>query len=321
MSNIFITGASGFLGSQLALKLANEDHRVVCLVKDKNFRLRKDLVDKVTIVYGDLRDYEAVRYCISRYEIDHVFHLAATTIIKQAVIDPITTYQSNVMGTCNVLEASRQVGNRIKKIVVASSDKAYGNAPVLPYTEEMPVTATDPYSTSKACTDLISKSFADTYDMNISVVRAGNLYGGGDINFSRLVPGSICRLLKGESPTIYKGVGEFRREWVYIDDIISAYMVVAERGGAGEAYNVGGSGFHSIFDTVDIIIKACNSNIKPTIIDKDFIEIKEQWLDATKLQALGWECKFNLEDGLARTVDWYSDYMENKSKLYFGNGG
>lgn len=318
MESVFVTGVNGFLGSQLALKLAKDGYRVVGLVKDKNYKTRRDILDKISIVYGDIRDFDAVRYCVSRYEVDTVFHLAATTIIKQSVIDPITTYASNVMGTVNVLEAARQAGKRISKVVVASSDKAYGNQPVMPYVEDMNMMASDPYSSSKACTDIIARSFALTHDMNISVIRAGNIYGPGDLNLSRLIPGSAIRISQGKQPTIYKGVGEYKREWMYIDDVIDAYLAVAARGGPAEAYNVGGSGFQTIFDTVDMMLKIAGSNLKPEIIDKDFIEIKEQYLDATKLMGLGWKCKFKVEDGLKVTMPWYAAYAANKTEHYFG---
>ncbi len=320
MKNIFITGANGFLGSQMALRLAQDKNlKVICLIKDKNFRTRRDIEDKVSIVKGDIRDFNAVRYCISHYEIDTIFHLAATTIIKQATIDPITCYESNVMGTVNVLEGARQAGNsRIRKVVVASSDKAYGNQSIMPYVEEMSMMASDPYSSSKACADITARSFSLTYGMDVSVVRAGNIYGPGDLNFSRLIPQAICNILQGKPPVIYKGVGEFRREWMYIDDIINAYLTVNKCGGAGSSYNVGGSGFQNIYDTVNMILKLIGSDLQPEIVDKDFIEIKDQYLDSSKLESLGWKCNYLIEDGLKKTIEWYRWYLQSGKELFYG---
>jgi CDP-glucose 4,6-dehydratase len=318
MQNILVTGINGFVGSALGKRLVqNKDLRVIGLVKDRNFKSRRDIQDKCSIIYGDVRDYNCVRYAVSHYEIDTIFHLAATTIIRQATVDPVTCYMSNVMGTVNVLEAARDAGRgMVKKILVVSSDKAYGTQPVLPYTETMNMTAEDPYSTSKACADLIARSFAYTYGMNISVIRAGNIYGPGDLNYARLIPKAILNCLKGKPPVIYKGVGEFKREFMYIDDVIDAYLTIIDRGGPGEAYNVGGSGFQTIFDTIDNIIDITGADLKPEVIEKDFIEIKEQYLDPSKLEGLGWKCKVKIREGLERSVKWYNDYLHTDGSMY-----
>jgi len=318
MQNVLVTGANGFVGSALSDRLVSMGKTVVGFVKDKNYKSRRDILDKISIVYGDLRDYDAVRYAISKYEIDTVFHLGAITILKMATYDPKTCIQVNVMGTANVLEAARECGH-VRKVVVASSDKAYGNHTILPYKEDFSLLASDPYSTSKSCTDLLSQSYAYTYDLNTSILRSGNIFGPGDLNKSRIIPGSILRILDGERPVIYSGVGNFKREFMYIDDVIDGYLYVQDRGLKGEAYNIGGSGFQNIFDTVNIIIEEMGTDIRPQVLERDFIEIKEQYLDATKLENLGWDCKFSIREGIRQAVPWYTEYHQNPSKFYWAN--
>jgi CDP-glucose 4,6-dehydratase len=316
MESVLVTGANGFLGAALSERLTNMGCRVVGLVRDRNYKSRRSILDKISVVHGDLRDFDTVRYAMSHYEIDTVFHLAAVTILRKSVVDPLTCYQTNVMGTVNVLEAARQVG--IKKVVKASSDKAYGTYEELPYVETMAVQASaDAYSTSKACSDLVAQQYAKGYGLDLSIVRAGNIYGPGDLNLSRLIPKSILRCFDGKQPTLYKGVAQYKREFMYIDDVVDAYILLAERGLLGEAYNVGGSGFQSILKTVNKIIKLTGANVKPKIIEKDFIEIKEQYLDSTKIEDLGWTCKFDINSGLHETVEWYKEWQ---SKVAFFDG-
>ena len=319
MRNCLITGINGFVGSALAQRLLDMGNiRVVGLVKDKNFKSRRDILDKVSVVYGDLRDIDAIRYAVSHYEITEIFHVAAVTILRQSIIDPLSCFQINMMGTVNVLEVARQC--RVKKVVCASSDKAYGTYDNLPYVETMAVQASpDPYSTSKACTDLIAQSYAlEELDLNVSIIRAGNIYGDGDLNLSRLMPRSILRCFDGIPPQIYSGVGQYKREFMYIDDVVDAYMTVCERGLPGHAYNVGGSGYQTIIDTVDKIVDLTGCPDKPEIVEKDFVEIKEQYLDPTKLETLGWKCKYKIDEGLEKTVEWYRHYKDDKSIFFTG---
>lgn len=321
MQNVLIDGCNGFLGSMLAKRLVETrpDIRVVGIVKDKNFRSRRDILDKISVAYGDITDFDFVRYTMSRYEIDTVFHLAAVTILKQSVQDPVSCYQTNVMGTINILEAARQV--KVRKVVSVSSDKAYGTYDTLPYVETMPVQASpDPYSTSKACMDMVSQQYAKGYNMNISIVRSGNKYGEGDLNLSRLIPRTILRCLEGKAPMLYTGVGQYKREFMYVDDVVDAYLIVAERGAPGEIFNVGGSGYETIFDTVSHICELTGFKGTPEITDFGFPEIKEQYLDPSKLERLGWKCKYKIRDGLAKTVEWYRQYAldpEQRKKMFF----
>lgn len=319
MKNVLITGSNGFVGSAIAKRLVERgDCRVVGLVKDKNFKSRRDILDKISVVYGDLRDFDVVRYAVSHYEIDLIYHVAAVTILRQSIVDPMSCFQINMMGTVNVLEAARQC--RVRKVVVASSDKAYGTYEDLPYKETYAVQASpDPYSTSKACTDLIAQSYAlEELDVDVSIIRAGNIYGPGDLNMSRLIPRSILRAFDGIPPQIYSGVGQYKREFMFIDDVVDAYQMVAERGLPGHAYNVGGSGYQTIIDTVEKIVDLTGCEKRPEIVDKDFVEIKEQYLDPTKLETLGWKCKHKIDAGLDKTVEWYRQYKDDKS-IFFVN--
>lgn len=318
MERVLVTGANGFVGSALCKRLLDMNKTVVGLIRDRNYKSRRDVLDRISVVYGDMRDYDVVRYAVSKYEVDTVFHLGAITILKMATSDPKTCFQTNIMGTVNVMEAARECGS-VKKIVCMTSDKAYGNHEVLPYKEDFALLASDPYSTSKSCTDLIAQSYNYTYGTDVSIIRSGNIYGPGDLNKSRIIPGSILRILNGERPVIYKGVGNYKREFMYIDDVINAFLMIQERGLPGHAYNIGGSGFLNIYDTVQIIIEEMGSDLQPEILEKDFIEIKEQYLDATKLQDLGWECKFSTRDGIKASIPWYKEYSQNPSMFYWGS--
>ena len=316
MGNVLVTGANGFVGAALCERLLQMDKTVIGLIRDRNYKSRRDILDNISVVHGDLRDYDVVRYAVSKYEIDTIFHLGAITILKMATYDPKTCLQINIMGTANILEAARECGH-VSKVVVASSDKAYGNHDILPYQEDMALLASDPYSTSKSCTDLLAQSYAYTYDMNTSILRSGNIFGPGDLNKSRIIPGSILRILNGERPVVYSGVGSYKREFMYIDDVVDGYLCVQDRGLKGEAYNIGGSGFQTIFDTVGMVIREMGVEMEPQILQKDFIEIKEQYLDPTKLEALGWSCKYKIRDGIKAAIPWYEDYYRDPTKLYW----
>jgi len=233
-----------------------------------------------------------------------------------AVIDPVTCWETNVMGTVNVLEAAR-AAKHVRKVVVASTDKAYGTHADLPYIETMALLPSDPYGTSKACTDLIARSYADTYSMDISVVRSGNVFGPGDLNRSRLIPGSILKLLEGKAPVIYKLVGAYRREFMFIEDVIDAYIKIADFGLPGEPYNIGGSGFQTIIKTIEMIIEEMGVNLVPEIVEKEFVEIKEQYLDASKLKLLGWSCRYPIRDGIREAVAWYREYAKEPTKYFY----
>jgi len=316
LQNVLVTGANGFVGAAVVDRLLRMNKTVVGLIRDKNYKSRRDILENISVVHGDLRDYDTVRYAVSKYEIDTIFHIGAITILKMATYDPKTCFQTNIMGTVNVLEAAREC-KHVSKVVVASSDKAYGNHDILPYKEDYALLASDPYSTSKSCTDLLTQSYHYTYGLDTSIVRSGNIFGPGDLNKSRIIPGSILRVLAGERPVIYKGVGNYKREFMYIDDVVDAYLTVQDRGLPGHAYNIGGSGFQNIFDTVGMVLEEMGTDIEPEILEKDFIEIKEQYLDSTKLEELGWKCKFGIREGIRACIPWYQEYQKDPKKFYY----
>jgi len=316
MENILITGVNGFIGSALAARLLSQGKRIVGLVRDRNYKSRRDILDRISVAYGDLSDINAVRYAVTKYEVDTIFHLGAIAVLRMGIIDPVTCWETNIMGTVHVLEAAR-AAKHVRKVVVASSDKAYGTHTNLPYVEDMALLPSDPYGTSKACTDLIARSYADTYGMDISVVRSGNVFGPGDLNRSRLIPGSILKLLEGQPPVIYKLVGAYRREFMFIEDVIDAYIKIADFGLPGEPYNIGGSGFQTIIKTIEMIIEEMGVNLVPEIVEKEFVEIKEQYLDASKLKLLGWSCRYPIRDGIREAVAWYREYAKEPTKYFY----
>jgi CDP-glucose 4,6-dehydratase len=316
MQTILVTGLNGFLGSAIAQRLLSMKKTVIGLVRDRNYKSKRDILDNISVVYGDIRDTDIVRWAVSKYEVDTIFHLGAITILRMATVDPLTCYQVNVMGTLNVLEAARAC-KHVKKVVVASSDKAYGNHDVLPYVENYALLASDPYSTSKSCMDLMSQSYAYTYGLDVSIVRSGNIFGPGDLNRSRLIPGAILGILDGRTPVIYKGVGVYKREFMFIDDVVDAYLCVQDRGLKGEAYNIGGSGWQTIIAAIEVLIEEMGIVMEPEIVEKDFIEIKEQYLDSSKLQNLGWKCKHDIRSGLRATIPWYREWHKDPTKFYY----
>lgn len=321
MKNILITGVAGLMASHLCNRLVNseKDYRVVGIAKDRNFRSRRDILDRISVCYGDIRDIDFLRYTMARYEIDTIFHLAAVTILGQSIKDALSTYDVNIMGSVKVLQAALETG--VKKVVSKSSDKAMGTYTNLPYTADMLAQPSpDPYSTSKACMDMISQEYAWRSGLDVSIIRAGNIYGH-DLNMSRLIPRSMIRCIEGKAPVIYKGVGEYKREFLWAEDVVDAYLTVAEKGGSGEVYLVGGSGYLTVYETVKKICEVTGFDGEPEVIDKTgFKEIKEQYLDASKLERLGWRCRYPIDKGLEEAFKWYKSYKtdpEFRKKLFY----
>lgn len=300
-----ISGINGFVGSAAARYFHSQGYHVVGLVKDTNMKTQWDIHSYCSIVRGDILDKDLIQCMLSKYEVDYILHLAAQPIVRICDNDPYSAYMTNVVGTLNILEAVRTLKKRPKKIIVMTSDKAYGPHEQLPYKEEAPLVVADSYCTSKACQDMIARSFAHTYNLPIVVVRAGNLYGPGDLNLSRLIPSSIIKLLNGTSPTLYSGVANYVREFIYVDNILTAYNTLLEKGIPGEAYNVGGTTPHKIIDVISLMRDKINPNIKIDIVDREFFEIQEQYLDASKLLDLGWAPEVELSEGLDRTIEWF----------------
>lgn len=300
--NIFITGAGGFVGASACKFFCEKGATVVGLINDANYNqpAHKNYIP----LKGNIMDRDRLTELLSKYEIDYVLHLASQSIVRKCDNDPYLAYQTNIMGVVNLFEACRHLKRPPQKIVVMTSDKAYGPAPV-PYREDTPLVGCDTYGTSKLCQDAISLSYARTYGVPTVTVRAGNIYGPGDANLSRLIPGSILKLLDGTKPMLYSGVSEFVREFIYIDDLLNAFVVLFEKGVPGEAYNIGGTEPNRIGDLIKLLRDKINTSIDIDIVEKAFYEIKEQYLDASKLRSLGWEPKTSLSEGLDRTIDWY----------------
>ncbi|HEX6309670.1 MAG TPA: GDP-mannose 4,6-dehydratase [Longimicrobiales bacterium] len=311
--NVFVTGATGLLGSSLTEELLARGARVVCLVRDwvPDSRLvESGILSRTRVVHGDLDDLATVIRAINEYEVDTVFHLGAQTIVGTASRSPLSTFESNVRGTWNLLEACRICPRLIQRIVVASSDKAYGAHDALPYTEDTPLQGRYPYDVSKSCTDLISFSYHHTYGLPIAVTRCGNLYGAGDINYNRLIPGTIRSVLQGERP-IVRSDGTFVRDYFYVRDAVHAYLALAERlpdpAFAGEAFNFGTETPMSVLELVDRILAIMGRpDLEPVILNEASHEIPRQYLDCSKARRLlDWAPKFTLDDGLIETIDWY----------------
>jgi CDP-glucose 4,6-dehydratase len=307
---VLITGITGFVGHKLADRLTSEDAFVVGLTKDYG----RNWVQFSHMEVGDVTDYQKLCNIISEHEIDTVFHLAANAIVRVAARDPMSTYRTNVMGTVAVLEACRNVG-RCKRIVVASSDKAYGDHEQLPYTEGFALQPKNTYDTSKACMDMIAQSYAANYGMNVAVTRCSNIYGPGDKNMSRIIPNTINRILDGKRPMLYSDIEKMEREFIFIDDVVDAYSEIAEwvglpdwTGNLSFVFNIGGTGALSIRSLVEKICSQMDAPGDVEIVPREnvFKEIQRQYIDATKLTSYtGWTPKVSLDDGLKKTIDWY----------------
>lgn len=306
---VFVTGLNGFVGSSMSRFLLSEGAQVTGLVHDWSSR-HSDVLDRCDVFVGDVTDRSLLQKIISSNEIDVIFHFAAYSIVRISAVDPVSTYATNVMGVVNLLEAARVTG-KCSAIVVASSDKAYGDHDELPYLETHALQPTHTYDTSKACADLVARSYAMNYNMPITVSRCSNIYGPGDYNFSRLIPNSIRRLLDGKAPEIYADVGSMEREFIYIDDVISAYDLAAKHIDVlkGNAFNIGGSGPMSIRDVLEMVCRQMDvDHIEPVIIPRSgvFKEIQRQYIDSSYLRSItGWSQRTPLNEGISRTIDWY----------------
>jgi CDP-glucose 4,6-dehydratase len=309
---VAVTGATGFLGTHLTGSLVGLGARVVVLSRDQvpMSSLRREWWDRVAIVEGSVEHQQLLERMLGEYHVATVFHLAAQTQVGVANKNPVPSYEANVRGTWALLEAARRTST-IAQIVTASSDKAYGTQPVLPYTEDMALLATNPYDVSKACSDLIAASYARTYGTPVAITRCGNLFGPGDANFERLVPGTIRSVLRGERPLI-RSDGTMTRDYLYVADAVLAYLGLAEALAAdldrinGEAFNFSTEEPLSVLQLVERIQRAAETSLEPDILGVARNEIDHQFLSAAKARkVLGWTPRHTLDDALAATVGWY----------------
>ena len=315
--NVFITGCTGLLGSHLTQMLVERKANVVGLVRDlvpKSDLVQSGVYDKINIVRGCVEDFFTVERVLNEYEIDAVFHLAAQTIVGIANRNPLSTLESNIKGTWCVLEACRRVPI-VKRIVIASSDKAYGEQEKLPYEETSPLKGSHPYDVSKSCADLIAYTYYNTYNLPVCITRCGNFYGPGDLNFNRIVCGTIRSVLSNEPPVI-RSDGTFIRDYFYVKDAALAYMHLAEKMDDtklhGEVFNFSNELQITVLELTNKILKLMGRvDLKPTILNQAEHEIKHQYLSAKKArEMLGWKPKYNLDDALVETIEWYTKFFK-----------
>ncbi len=314
---VLVTGATGIIGSWLIKELLAQGAYVVALVQDADPQselYRSGDIQRVSVVNGDLEDFWTLQRAISQHEVDTVFHLGAQTIVGTAHRFPLPTFEANIRGTYNLLEACRLHRGMVRAVVVASSDKAYGEQPTLPYTEDMPLNGRHPYEISKSCADLIAQSYHHTYGVPVTIARCGNVYGGGDLNWSRIVPGTVRSCLHGEPPVI-RSDGMYIRDYIYVKDITRAYLRLAERVDddrvRGEAFNFSAESPLRVLELVQTILRLMDfQHLTPRILDHAEGEIRSQHLSAAKAHAiLEWQPQFDLERGLLETIDWYRAFL------------
>lgn len=315
---VLVTGATGLLGSWLSRELVDRGAAVKALVRDdvpESELVRSGTVRRVVQVRGDLVDQALLERALGEYEVDTVFHLGAQTIVQTANRNPVGTFESNIRGTWALLEACRR-SPLVRQVVVASSDKAYGEAKQLPYAEDTPLQGRHPYDVSKSCADLISQSYAVTYDLPVCVTRCGNLYGGGDLNWNRLVPGAIRSALAGERPVL-RSDGTYVRDYFFVKDAVLAYLELAEKLAAdrtliGEAFNFSNELQVTVLElTQEILRLAGRPDLEPDIRADARHEIPHQYLDASKARRLlNWTPSYTLEQGLTDTIAWYRQFLQ-----------
>lgn len=314
--SVFVTGATGLVGGWLVGRLVEAGADVVCLVRDwipQSELARAPLLERVKTVRGDVCDQALLERALNEYEVSTVIHLAAQTIVTIANRNPVSTFESNIRGTWSLLEACRRAPT-VKQIITASSDKAYGEHETLPYVEETPLKGLHPYDVSKACGDLVAQSYAATYRLPVVITRCGNFYGGGDLNWNRIVPGTIRAVVRGERPVI-RSDGQSVRDYFYVEDGAAVYMLLAEQLAkrpelAGQAFNFSSEIQVTVLELVERILRLMKSELEPEIQGKVANEITHQYLSAERArQVLGWEPLFTLEEGLTRTIQWYESFL------------
>jgi CDP-glucose 4,6-dehydratase len=311
-----VTGATGLIGGWLVRRLADAGADIVCLVRDwvpQSELVRGQLIEQVKVVRGDVGDQPLLERTLGEYEIDTIIHLAAQTIVGIANRNPVSTFETNIAGTWALLEACRR-SPTVKQIVIASSDKAYGDHEVLPYTEDAPLQGVHPYDVSKSCADLIAQSYATTYNLPVAITRCGNFYGGGDLNWNRIVPGTIRSILRGQRPVI-RSDGQYVRDYFYAEDGAMVNVVLAEGLARdpdlrGQAFNFSNEIQVTVLELVERLLRLMNSRLEPEIRSEATNEIRHQYLSAARArERLNWKPLFTLDEGLRRTIDWYKAFL------------
>ncbi len=314
--SVFVTGATGLVGGWLVRRLIEAGADVVCLVRDwipQSEFVCARLIDKVRVVRGDVCDQTELERVLGEHEVDTVIHLAAQTIVGIANRNPVSTFESNIKGTWALLEACRR-SPLVKQIVLASSDKAYGDHEKLPYGEDAPLQGKHPYDVSKSCSDLIGQTYAASYDLPVVITRCGNFYGGGDLNWNRIVPGTIRSVLREQRPVI-RSDGQYIRDYFYVEDGAAVYMLLAEQLAAnpklrGQAFNFSNEIQVTVLELTAMILRAMNSELVPDVRSEATNEIRHQYLSAEKARRmLGWQPLFTLEEGIKHTVNWYREFL------------
>ncbi|HLX86575.1 MAG TPA: GDP-mannose 4,6-dehydratase [Terriglobales bacterium] len=314
--SVFVTGGTGLLGSWLVKQLLESGANVVCLVRDwvpQSELVRSGRIEQVNTVRGDITDRGVIERVLGEYEVEIVFHLAAQTIVGIANRNPVSTFSANIEGTWTLLEACRR-SPKVASIVVASSDKAYGDQEQLPYNESMPLQGRHPYDVSKSCADLIAQTYAVSYDLPVAITRCGNFYGGGDLNWNRVVPGTIRSVIREERPVV-RSDGKFVRDYFYIEDGAAAYMLLAERLASdaslrGQAFNFSNESQIDVLQMVNLILQKMKSQLEPEVLNQASNEIRHQFLSAERARTLlNWKPQFTLESGLERTLAWYREFL------------
>lgn len=315
-STVLVTGATGMVGSWLVRELLSRDARVVALIHDADPQselFRSGDAERVSVINGALEQPGCVERAINEHEVNTVFHLGAQTIVGTALRSPVPTFEANLRGSYLLLDACRHHDGLVERVVIASSDKAYGEHEVLPYTEDMPLLARHPYDVSKSCTDALAQCYFASYGVPVAIARCGNIYGGGDLNWSRVVPGTIRSVLRGERPII-RSDGKFVRDYLYVHDTVSAYLALAEQVTrpevAGQAFNFSTESPLNVLEVVAQIQALAGTALEPTILNQAPNEIRSQHLSATRARTvLGWKVQFDLSSGLAATLSWYRDFL------------
>lgn len=314
--SVLVTGATGLLGGWLVRRLLDAGAVVTAIIRDRTphcMLVRSGDDRRISTVFGDVCDQSLLERAIGEYEVSTVFHLAAQTIVGIANRNPVSTFETNIAGTWRLLEACRR-SPRVEQIVVASSDKAYGDQPVLPYDESTPLAGRHPYDVSKSCADLLTTTYANTYRLPAAITRCGNFYGGGDLNWNRIVPGTIRSILRSQRPII-RSDGLFVRDYFYVEDGAAAYMLLAEKlathaAKPGEAFNFSNEIQITALDLVRRILDAMQSDLQPEVRNEASHEIRHQYLSAAKARKqLSWSPQFDLAGGLERTIKWYCEFL------------